>query len=318
MKVAVIVDDLDPDRRRRCFWPEQLDAMPDIEYELISLLEKMEERKFFDVYAYDIMYASDRVQDIVAFYDDHFVQFVQRGGILIMENQPKRWRPVQQAYEILLGSEVKVISRDNFMFGSKATVSKRLHSHPLFQHMPVAMHSAYAHSPSESWFPDGSTSPRSIQELNPTKIYSGAFRSWSSDWLPLMYTDEGQYPIMLLKTEGLGLWVVTTMYLASSNMRELLDSLIIGSRRHMIEIRQYHQRQKLVRKLAAVRVVALLLGLGALIYLILASHVITANIPYGNTVAGNIAFSIVLTIILSVLTFARKYVRQSLSAVLNK
>lgn len=330
MRVAIIVDDLNPDRRRRCFWPEQLDSIADVEYELVSLLEKMEERKFFDVYAYDLiifnwcvldgalMYASDRVQDIVSFYDDHFVQFVRRGGVLIMENQPKRWRPVQKAYDILLDGEVKVVSRDTYTFGAKVLANKRLRKHPLFNHLPMVMHSAYAHSPAETWFPPGSTSPRSIQELNPTKVYSGSFRSWRSDWLPAMYTDENEYPVMLLKTDGLGLWIVTTMYLASSNIKELLDSLIVGSTRHLPEIRQFHEHQKLVRKLEAIRVLVILLGIGVAIYITLATRFVTTDIPYGNTVGGNVIFSVLLTLALSILTFMRKYVWRSLRTVLNK
>jgi len=330
MKVAVIVDDLNPDRRRRCFWEEQLRSLPDVQYELVSLLHQMEERKFFDVYIYDViifnwcvldgavMYASDRVQDIVSFYDDHFIQFVRKGGILIMENQPKRWRPTQKAYDVLLPGEVTVISREMHLFGSKVLVNERLKKHPLLQHLPMALHSAYAHPPDESWFPPDSTSAKSIQELYPSKVYSGAFRSWKSEWLPLLYTDDKLYPVMLVKTEGLGLWIVTTMYLASSNIKELIEGLIIGSKRHLLAIQQFHTHQKTVRKLEALRVFSIIMLIAFGIYIILATHVITADVPYGSTFIGNIVLSVLLAALTSTLTFLRKHIWRSLRAVFNK
>jgi hypothetical protein len=330
MKIAVIVDDLDADRRRRCFWEERLDTLPAVEYELVSLLEKMDNRKFFDVYSYDVvifnwcvldgalMYSSDRVQKIVSFYDDHFVQFVRKGGILIMEDQPKRWRPVQEAYDILLPGEVRVIPRETQVFGSKVIVNQRLRKHPLIQNLPSTLHSAYAHPADESWFPAESTSARSIQELHPTKAYAGAFQRWRPDWLPLLYTEDETHPVMLVKTDGLGLWVATTMFLASSNIDELVESLIIGGQRNRVEIRDFHERQRKVRMMGILRIVGIFLGLATVIYFLLASQVITADIPHGSTVLANILFSLILTIVLSSITFLRKYVSSTMRAILNK
>jgi len=290
----------------------------------------MEKREFFNVYAYDViifnwcvldgalMYASDRVQDIVAFNDDHFIQFVLKGGIIIMEDQPKRWRPVQKAYDIMLKGDVTVVSRETYLFGSKVVVNGRLKKHPLFHHLPAVMYSAYNHSPEESWFPPGSTSARSIQELNPTKVYSGAFRAWKAEWLPLVYTDENKYPIMLMKTEGLGLWIVTTMFLASSNIKELIESLVIGSRRHIVEIRKFHDHQKLVRKLQVLRACVILCAVGVAVYVILATRVVVADVPYGKTIAGNVVFAVLVTLAISAFTVLRKYIWNSLRSGFNK
>jgi hypothetical protein len=330
MKIAVIVDDLDPGRRRRCFWSEELDALPDVQYDFVSLLKNMEDRKFFNVYEYDlvifnwcvldgaVMYASDRVQDIVSFYDDHFIQFVRKGGILIMEDQPKRWRPAQRGYDVLLKGDVTVLSPENYLFGSKVVVNKRLRKHPLIQNLPTALHSAYQYVPTESWFPYDSTSIKSIQELNPTKVYSGAFRKWRPEWLPLLYTEDGEHPVMLVKTDGLGLWIVTTMFLASSNIKELIEALIIGSRRHISEIRRYHERQRYLRKLEIVRASAILASIAGAVYALLASRVIIADVPYGNTVLSNILLSAVLAIGASSLTFLRKYMWRSIRSAFNK
>lgn len=330
MRIAVIVDDLDESRRRRCFWPEQLDRMQEVSYEQFSLLAQMEERKFFDVYAFDViifnwcvldgslMYASDRVQRIVEFYDDHFVQFVRRGGTLIMENQPKRWRPTQAAYDVLLNGDVTVLPREPYFFSNRVFVNERLKRHPLVRHLPVELLSSYSHPHSESWFPPDSTSNRSIQELHPTKAYSGAFSKWGDEWLPLLYTDDKKHPVLLAKTDGLGLWLVSTMYLASSNIPELLDSLILGSRRNSLAVQKFHERQRIVRRLYLARAVGLSLLAAAAIYLFLASGVITADIPYGNTVVGNAVFSILLAAALSMATAMRRRVTNWVRAALNR
>src|SRR5207245_11736865 len=99
-----------------------------------------------------LMYASDRVRAIVSFYDEYFIEFVRKGGILILEDQPKRWRPEQAAYDVLLKGSVVVVPREPYLFASKVTINKRLKKHPLIQHLPHVLHSESAYAPSESSF----------------------------------------------------------------------------------------------------------------------------------------------------------------------
>jgi len=330
LRVAVIVDDLDPSRRRRSFWEEQLSELRDVEYDLVSLLQKMEERKFFDVYSYDVvifnwclldgalMFASDRVQDVVAFYDDHFVEFVRKGGVLIMEDQPKRWRPEQKAYDLLLHGDVRVIPRDAQIFASKVLVNERLRKHPLVQHLPPVLHSSYRHSPDESWFPLDSTSHKSIRELHPTKAYAGAFQAWKSDWLPLLYTEDKAKPVMLVKVDGLGVWCVTTMFLASANISDLVERLVLGAQRHCVEIHNFHERQRRVRMWGFVRVVAVLAVVASAVVFCLGRVGLLVEAPYGNTIAGNIVLSLLITAALSLMTLLGKYLWNTLGLALNR
>lgn len=330
MKVAVLVDDLDPDRRRRSFWEEQLSELPDLQFELVSLLKDMEERRFFNVYAYDLvifnwcvldgalMYASDRVQQIVSFYDDHFFQYVRRGGVVIMENQPKRWRPVQKAYDLLFPGQLRVVSRDTHFYGDAVLVNPRLRKHPLVAHLPRRLDSAYAHSPEESWFPEASTSARSLQELHPTKVYSGAFRRWTSEWLPLLYTVDERLPTMVVKTDGLGLWIVTTMYLASANIKDLIESLVHGSRRHALAIRHFHERAAIRRRWRILQLAALFVLIGVISYAVLTSEVVTADVPYGDTLAGNVGLSILFATAAAIGAAVRKLVWNSIRELFNR
>lgn len=330
MKVAVIVDDLDPARRRRCFWEEQLSSLSGVEFELVSLLANMESRRFFNVYAYDVvifnwcvldgavMYASDRVQDILAFYDDHFIQFVRRGGVVIMENQPKRWRPAQRAYDILFPGQLAVQLRKNYLVGSKAQVNARLKEHPILQGVSAPINSAYSQPPDTSWFPAGSTSLRSLEELNPTKMYTGAFQSWSKGWLPLLYTSEWESPVMLAKTEGLGLWIVTTMFIASSNVHNFIESLVVGAPSHRTAIRQFHAAQERRRRLKTVSSAIIVFLLGTFLFLVLQSGVLTTKVPYGDTWAGNIAISVIFAALVSGATFLRGFLFLTWRSIRNR
>jgi hypothetical protein len=330
MKVAVIVDDLDPARRRKCFWDEQLASIPDLQVELVSLQANMEARLFFNIYAYDVvifnwcvldgavMYAADRTQDILAFYDDHFIQFVRRGGVVIMENQPKRWRPSQRAYDILFPGEMAVLSRETYPFGSTVQVNARLREHPLLQGVAAPIHSAYSQPPGTSWFPPGSTSVRSIEELNPTKMYTGAFQSWSKEWLPLLYTEDRQNPVMLVKSEGLGLWIVTTMYIASSNVHDLIESLAVGARNHRTAIRNFHTAEKSKRRVRALMSAAVIFAVAVGLFLLLQSGLLKSKVPYGDTWAGNIAVSVLFAVLATGATFLRGFLVLTWRAARNR
>jgi hypothetical protein len=330
VKVAVIVDDLDPSRRRRCFWEEQLATLPDVKYELVSLLANMEQRQFFNIYEYDVvifnwcvldgalMYASDRVQDIVDFYDDHFIQFVRRGGVVVMEDQPKRWRPVQRAYDILFPGQLAVMSRQNYSFGSTVIANNQFKNHPLLQGLGPKINSAYSQDPATSWFPPGSTSTKSIEELNPTKMYSGAFQKWQKEWLPLLHTEDGQHPVMLAKTEGLGLWIVTTMFLASSNVHHLIESVVVGSKRHNLAIRQFHATRARLRKLNAIGATLLACLLAVAVFLLLQSGIPIAKVPYGDTWAGNFGASILFAVTVSALALLRRFLSRTWRSARNR
>lgn len=330
MKVAVIVDDLDPARRRKCFWEEQLSSLSGVEFELVSLLDKMESRRTFDISTYDVvifnwcvidgavMYQSDRLQTVLAFYDDHFVQFVRRGGVVIMENQPKRWRPSQRAYDILFPGQLSVQSRENYLFGSKVQVSARFKQHPLLQGISAPINSAYSQPPDTPWFPPGSTSLRSLEELNPNKMYTGAFRAWSKGWLPLLYTSGWEKPIMLAKTEGLGLWIVTTMFIASSNVHDLIESLVVGARKHSTAIRHFHTLQGRRRQLRTLGSAALVLLLGIVFFVVLQSGLLTSRVPYGDTWAGNIMMSVLFSAMVGGVAFLRGFLLLTWRLVRNR
>ena len=71
---------------------------------------------------------------------------------------------------------------------------------------------------------------------------------WSEEWLPLLYTEDGKHPVMLMKTEGLGVWVATTMFLASGDIEDLVERLVIFLVTQRELIRGYHARYRTRRR----------------------------------------------------------------------
>jgi len=334
MKIAIIVDDLNSDRRRYCFWEERLSSLSGLEVELVSLSHQKTEQKFFNIYYYDIiifnwdtinndvMFNSDRNQTIVKNSQEHFTHFVREGGILIMENQARYWHPVQDAYDSLLSGQVTVPKRillenEEPSLAATARINKQHKNHPLIHNLPSVLHSAYLHVPNFDWFPPGTVGSRTLQGLHPTKIYSGAFQRWNAEWLPLLYTDDGKHPIMLVKTDGLGLWVVSTMYLASSNIIVLIENLI-KTKNNLPAIRQYHTRYRRVRVAHALRAIAALIVVVIAVYTVLTLHIITLDIPFSNSLGGNIIISLLITFLLWILSRLFNFILSSLRLAFNK
>ncbi|HYT42294.1 MAG TPA: hypothetical protein VEP90_08100 [Methylomirabilota bacterium] len=334
MKIAIIVDNLEPERRRYCFWEEQLRSFPDIQVELISLSEQITEHKTFDLDAYDIIifnwdvinndvwFNADRCQIIVKNDKEDFAQFVRNGGILILEDQTRHWIPVQDAYDALFASQVVVqgtTKKENEKpaWAPTARVNKRLKDHPLIHNLPAILYSAYSLAPDFQWFPPNSVRQRALQGLHPTKIYSGAFQKWKSEWLPLIYTDDSNHPILLVKADGLGLWVVSTMFFASANIRELIENLL-KAKDNRSDIRLYHSHYRVVRIAYASSAVGILLALTGAVFFALSSHFIAVDIPFNNSVGGTLAVSLLISFLLWILSFLLRYVTSNIRSALNK
>jgi hypothetical protein len=338
MKIAVIVDTLDSDRRRHCFWEEQLSSIPDTQVELVSLGEQIT-GLLFDLDAYDIIifnwdvlnrdvtFGADRSQTIVKNDIEDFNQFVRAGGIVIVEGQTRHWQAVQDAYDALLSGQITVLEgnlleNETPLWGSTARVNKQLkqwkHPHPLIHNLPNILQSAYSHPPDFKWFPPNTVKPRALQGLHPEKIYSGAFKKWRPEWLPLAYTIDGKYPIMLVKTDGFGLWVISTMFLASANIGVLIGNLL-KAKNYSVDIRRFHSQYRFIRLGHALRAFGVLTAVVIIVYALLDWHVIALNIPFSSSVGVNILISLLIgPLLLWVLGLLFNYIRSRVRLAFNK
>lgn len=311
MNIAVIVDHSDENKRRCCFWNEQLDCCQDVKYKLVSLLKLMAKREFFNIYKFDIiifnwcvldgavMYESDRVQNVVKFYDQHFYRFVkQKGGIIIFENQPKRWYPEQSAYDTLLKGQLKVLKESVPSSKEVVRINKKHKKHPLVNELQETIKSEYNHPVGYPWFPPKSTSKYSLDRLNPKKMYSGAFKWWKSSWLPLLYTEDMKYPVFLAKVDGEGIWIASTMFIASSNNKEFLNKLVNITERERQKIQRYHKQQNSKRKVKVVLITSVLIIFGVGFFIALKTNIIMIPIPHSNTFPISFLMSTMASVIL--------------------
>jgi hypothetical protein len=336
MKIAVIVDSLDSDRRRHCFWEEQLNSIPDTQVELVSLGEQIT-GLLFDLDAYDIIifnwdvlnrdvtFGADRSQTIVNNDIEDFNQFVRAGGIVIVEGQTRHWQAVQDAYDALLSGQIMVLEgnlleNETPLWGSTARVNKQLKKwkHPLIHNLPNILQSAYSHTPDFKWFPPNTVKPRALQGLHPEKIYSGAFKKWRPEWLPLVYTIDGKYPITLVKTDGFGLWVISTMFFASANIGVLIENLL-KAKIYSADIRRFHSQYRFIRLGHALSAFGVLTAVVIIVYALLAWHVIALNIPFSSSVGVNILISLLIgPLLLWVLGLLFNYIRSRVRLAFNK
>lgn len=336
LKIAVIADSLNSDRRRHCFWEELLSSMADTQVELVSLGEQMTGQLFdpdaydiiifnWDVLNRDVTFGADKSQTIAKNDIEEYNQFVRAGNIVIVESQTRHWQAVQDAYDALLSGQITVLEgnlleNDTPLWGSTARVNKQIKKwkHPLIYNLPNILQSAYSHPPDFKWFPPNTVKPRALQGLHPDKIYSGAFKKWRREWLPLIYTIDGKYPIMLAKTDGFGLWVISTMFLASANIGVLIENLL-RAKNYGGDIRQFHSRYRFIRIGYALSAVGILTAIVIIVYALLAWNVIALNIPFSSSVGVNILISLLIVpLLLWVLGLLFNYIVSRFRLAFNK
>jgi hypothetical protein len=286
-RIAVIVDSTDPAKRRYCFWSDVLSRFPQVEFEEISFPEKRRNVKYVDLDDFDIIifnwdvtdgdftFESDITQAIVKRRQHHFRNFVRSGGLLIAECQSSHWKPEQSSYDLLFGeNELRVAQFINAGTGTMGHINLKLRGHPFLRLLSETISNQYFYPKDLQWFPPHSVSPRAIDLTRPTKLYSGWFTKWRVSWLPLIFEAENRFPIMLAKVDGNGLYIATTMFLASSGINLLVQNIVAEYTKHRTPpIILFHEkavrRQRIERLASRLKELLPFLLVAALIYVIL-------------------------------------------------
>jgi hypothetical protein len=205
----------------------------------------------------DPVYGSDRTQQFLAHYQPDMRNWLGRGGVLVVESQGASWTAAQEPYDIFTEmfpkSHVRLCSGMQFARGDRGAV------HPDHVDAPLAadltpddlqLHRGglWERRP---WFPRrmvrGDLRSLKFIEKSQNHLYRGWFVEWSSDWTPVIrpldpesetaHDDGGDRALLLyrrVKPSGrpsdidpdIGLVVLTTMFLASSEVRQLLSNLL--------------------------------------------------------------------------------------------
>lgn len=216
----------------------------------------------------------------------------------LVEHQGIRLVPVQAIYDSILGPKQVTVSEGEPSYtelaGSECVRVKRFCDHPLLQFMerPEDFNSAQRGMGSAAFF--GSPTPSwrglegkrtSVYDKEPESLYGGWFQNWGKDWVPLLQAADGKapsnhaillirvldrppYPSFGLRRPKQGIVIATTMRLAASASKPLLDGLINVDFNAVLEyhrkIRRYRTRNTVV--LAAITIASLLITSAVLLF----------------------------------------------------
>lgn len=204
----------------------------------------------------DPVYGSDRAYQFFKHYKTGLNSWVENGGILILEAQSAQWKLVQDSYSIF--DENIVVSRGVGDRGSKGIVNKKLmESHPIVGNIGDEITLGDNHLCDNRWYPikcESTNIQACDREDKRRKLYQGWFEKYpkkrwlplrilrnrhhKKQWTPLIFAgDYGNHhkkPIMLCyipekKSDGnnrVGAYIVTTMYLGSSDCDKLITNLV--------------------------------------------------------------------------------------------
>jgi hypothetical protein len=202
----------------------------------------------------------------------NLAHWVEAGGVFFCELQCEGGRPKQASYDtIFRGSAPHVVSQENIdrfplghsgpyeniqkkggesSRGSAANVSRQFHAHPACFGIHPGVRSDYSYSGEEvipGIYREDRTGYFSLFYRCPETLYSGWFIDWPSDWIPLLVESEtNRWPVLLVRTQGKGAWIASTMRLTSKAAVPLVRNIVFFS--HFRDRWLTYHRQALKRR----------------------------------------------------------------------
>lgn len=323
--VNVLYDREEPIYRRRCFWEDIDDdeTYSGYEFRYVSVYDGLERNENpanelfgttseaqalvlnWDVINTDLVYGSRENYDLLKHYIPDMNRWVrQNGNVILVENQSAGGNLLQEAYDIFAHGEYR--SRDFSLTVSNETPYDDMayvdtsSENPVVDGLPERLSLERADLYAKTWFPDTLTGDLpSIQdfETEQKRLYAGWFESWDDNWEPLVFADENhKRPVLMCrytkkneKHPYIGAYVVTTMYLASSNTEQvttLIENILKLSTESEDQLQQLEQQREERRarriKFAGVVVggfiTVVALGLGSLVFGISVNSILGAVI----------------------------------------
>lgn len=195
----------------------------------------------------DPVYGSNIAREFFHHYVPDMNDWASQGGILIVEDQLAGCRLVQTAYDPFTydapGEEQKyplLIHKKKFvnedLMSSVIYKNLKQKEHPLLENIPKEIdlrHLAGIKQP--DWFPWLRKGPRlgiRSYEKRKNRLSDGWFESYSKKWQVLFFADiHYHHPVMLFRPiikdeKTLGAYVLTTMYIASSELIQIVKNAI--------------------------------------------------------------------------------------------
>lgn len=272
LATVVLVDRRRLRRRRQCFWAEFLRRDDRLRcrtkaryYSIADAIKRQKNpavRLFsqtdvivvnWDAINGDPVYGSDVALQFFRHYQPDMLDWLQKGGLLIVESQGISWSPAQMPYdavvEALEGSSVQVC-------GTKWSLGTQVHVNPEYRQDRVCSdleEDAFRIDPNglwarKRWFPKRFLNSH-VQSLQFVRrhhrhLYRGWFEGWSDDWTPVLLAGDAKTAakhnqkraVLLYRpvrssdaSEGppaIGYVVLSTLFLASSGLTGLVANLL--------------------------------------------------------------------------------------------
>jgi hypothetical protein len=253
-RVGIIVEE-EKEYKRVNFWPAAINRFED---DLKNTIEKInitpnnfaliEQRCDILIVKWDAAngdgrFGSSEVLRQIKYNKNGIEDFVKNGGVLIIECQSHHGIPRQVAYNGILkpfgfvrvsDDEVQrlgfYVRRKDLPYSKQK--GQRKYSpevdNPLLKYLPEKIFpSPDIDTVSKPWFtPKEKVAPWVLDRTYPGKVYSGWFISFSKEWKPLLYDEEGIHPVMIWLPHGKGAVIASTMYLASSFIPQLIRNIL--------------------------------------------------------------------------------------------
>jgi hypothetical protein len=182
----------------------------------------------------------------------NLVSWVRKGGIFFCEVQSSGGRPLQVTYDRIFGIHaLRVIgesdakrfpeqsgspyenvsaSTGSSSRGATALVNRAYHGHPICFgiHPFVRNDQFFSGEPViPGYYREGGKGHFSLYFRCPETLYSGWFVDWAKGWIPVLVESEtGRWPVLLVRIEGEGAWVASTMRVTSSESLSLLRNIV--------------------------------------------------------------------------------------------
>jgi hypothetical protein len=300
-RIVVIADPMAPDgdRLRHSYWGSVLGQHPYEEYGLgdlddaATVLDLKGTRLLivsWDAANGDAAYRSNQTLNYFQGMGRIRIEEVlQDGGIVLCECQTVDGVPVQAAYDAMFGvGEVQVLSDvlpEPERRGEAGLVVKEFADHPMMLGLPPRINQGYRDLGERMFYakyqgPEGETGPLGLHYKS--TLWWGWFTWWRKGWIPLIYaelpasylrrqSDAKPAAILLAKVHGNGMLLASTMWIAGSQSKRLVDNVLRVSldavRRHNSELERRRTFGDLLAGVALVAVLVIILRLLILISL---------------------------------------------------
>lgn len=286
-RVVILADPMAPDgdRLRHCYWASALQAaaIPAYIVSELSVEESGESGTVFDIVGTthlivswdaangDLVYKSDRTLEYFRSQGRvRCAELLEAGGVIISECQTIKAIPVQESYDAIFGRDqlnvLREVIPESERRGRSCTIVTEYAGHPLLLGIPSQVWGEYIDSGERILFAKytgregvlGSVAPDFTRSL-----WLGWITWWKKGWVPLLYADVppsyskragpngSNNAVLLVKVEGNGLLIASTLWMAGARCERLIRNLINAN---IAEVITYHSRVRLHRTIQDIAV----------------------------------------------------------------